>query len=167
MRNTPPPAPPTDDKRWRVVQTTMRRYGNDAGALIEALHAIQESFGFLDEDSLKYVAASLRLPTSKVYGVATFYNYFSMKPQGLHACVICLGTACYIKGGRDILDGLKQLTGVNPGETTPDKAVSLLTARCLGACGLAPAVVYDGEVVGKEAPEAAARRVKEWMPDEH
>lgn len=166
MRTTPPPAPPTDDKRWRVVQTTMRRHGNDSSALIETLHSIQESFGYLDDASLRYVAASLRLPTSKVYGVATFYNYFSLKPQGEHTCVVCLGTACYIKGGRDILEVLKQEMNLRPGQTTPDKAVSLLTARCLGTCGLAPVVVYDDEVVGKVAPSDTVCKVKEWMAHE-
>jgi bidirectional [NiFe] hydrogenase diaphorase subunit len=159
-------APPTDDKRWRVVQTTMRRHGNDPSALIETLHSVQESFGYLDDASLKFVAASLRLPTSKVYGVATFYNYFSLKPQGEHTCVVCLGTACYIKGGRDILNALQQATTLKPGQTSPDKAVSLLTARCLGTCGLAPVAVYDDEVVGKVSPTDVVCKVKEWMAHE-
>ena len=92
------PKPPTDDKRWRIVEATMRRQGYDTHALIEALHSAQQAFGFLDEPTMRYVAASLRVPLSKVYGVATFYHYFTLKPQGKHACVVCLGTACYIKG---------------------------------------------------------------------
>src|SRR5262245_14475929 len=91
-------APPSDDRRWRVVDATMRRHGYAPSALIEALHAIQQSFGYLDDPSLAYVARSLRVPPSKVYGVATFYHFFSLKPQGEHTCVVCTGTACYIKG---------------------------------------------------------------------
>ena len=96
--------PPSDDKRWRLVNATMRRLGYSPSALIESLHAVQRSFGFLDEAALKYVAQSLRVPLSKVYGVATFYNHFRLKPEGLHTCVVCLGTACYIKGAAKLLE---------------------------------------------------------------
>ena len=96
-------APPSDDKRWRIVDVTMRRHGYAPSALIEALHAVQESFGCLDEPGLRYVAASLRVPLSRVFGVATFYHYFSLKPQGDHTCVVCTGTACYIKDSPALL----------------------------------------------------------------
>ena len=150
--------PPSDDKRWRIVGATMRKHGFTPDALIETLHSTQEAFGFLDDISLRYVAQSLGVPLSRVYGVATFYNLFSLKPQGEHTCVVCLGTACYIKGGPQILSALEDATGIHKGETTPDKQVSLMVARCLGACGLAPACVFDGLVAGKlEADEAVAR----------
>jgi bidirectional [NiFe] hydrogenase diaphorase subunit len=142
-------APPSDDKRWRVVDATMRRHGYAPSALIEALHAAQQSFGYLDEPALRYVAASLGAPLSRVYGVATFYHYFSMKPQGEHTCVICTGTACYIKDSPALLRAITDDLGVEPGETTADGKLSLLTARCLGTCGLAPAAVLDGQVVGR------------------
>jgi bidirectional [NiFe] hydrogenase diaphorase subunit len=142
-------APPSDDKRWRVVDATMRRHGYAPAALIEALHAIQQSFGYLDEPSLRYVALSLRVPPSRVYGVATFYHFFSMKPQGEHTCVVCTGTACYIKGSSQMLEAIGETFGVAPGETTADGKISVMIARCLGACGLAPAAVLDGRVAGR------------------
>lgn len=161
LQNTP--APPSEDKRWRIVQTTMRRYGFASDALIETLHSTQAAFGYLDDDAMRFVAQSLHIPLSRVYGVATFYNLFTLKPQGAHTCVVCLGTACYIKGGQQILAALEQTTGVRRGETTPDKQVSLMVARCLGTCGLAPAVVFDEVVAGQVAPEDAVKHVHEWQ----
>ncbi len=139
---------PSDDKRWRLVDATMRRHGHEPNCLIETLHTVQESFGYLEEEALRYVAFSLRVPLSKVYGVATFYQFFSMKPQGAHTCVVCMGTACYIKGAQSLLDTVESRMAVKPGETTSDGQLSLLTARCVGSCGLAPAVVIDNEVLG-------------------
>jgi len=103
MLQTAKAQPPSDDKRWRIVEATMRRNGYRRSALIETLHTVQETFGFLDEESLTFVAGSLRLPLSMVYGVATFYHLFSLKPAGAHSCVVCTGTACYIKGAAQIL----------------------------------------------------------------
>lgn len=159
-------AVPSEDKRWRLVQAMMRRHGFAADALIETLHSAQEAFGYLDETALRYIASGLSLPLSRVYGVATFYNLFTLKPQGAHTCVVCMGTACYIKGGPQILGALEAAAGIRRGETTPDKALSLVVARCLGACGLAPAVVFDGEVVGKVQPEEAAARAEKWIERE-
>lgn len=143
------PALPSDDKRWKIVNATMRRTGYAEHALIEALHSVQDAFGFLDETAMTFVAESLDLPLSKVYGVATFYHLFTLKPQGRHTCVVCTGTACYIKGSTALLDGVQQRFGVTTGATTPDQALSVLSARCVGACGLAPAAVIDGQVLGK------------------
>lgn len=151
--------PPSDDRRWKIVDGTMRRHGHEAYALIEVLHTVQETFGFLTDEALQYVAVSLRVPYSKVYGVATFYHFFTMKPPGAHTCVVCTGTACYIKGAPALLKAVEDVAGIQPGETTPDKQVSLVTARCLGACGLAPAVVFDGEVAGKVTAAKVRERV--------
>ena len=139
---------PSEDKRWKLVNATMRRNGYRADALIETLHTIQESFGYLDDDALTFVSNALRVSPSQVYGVATFYHFFNLKPQGKHVCSVCTGTACYIKGAGKILESIKEKYGIAPGETTPDGKLSLLTVRCVGACGLAPAVVFDGEVLG-------------------
>lgn len=163
MANPTTITPPTQDKRWRLVDATMRRHGNRPGALIETLHTVQEAFGYLDEDALRYAAASLHVPLSKVYGVATFYHYFTLKPQGRHTCVVCMGTACYIKGAQALLDAIEREHGVTPGETTPDGALSVLTARCIGGCGLAPAGVVDGEVLGKLAPDDLLQRLRGRM----
>lgn len=147
------PPLPGSDKRWKLVNATMRRNGYAGHALIETLHSIQDAFGFLDETSLRFVAASLDLPLSKVFGVATFYHLFMLKPKGRHACVVCTGTACYIKGAGGLVEAIEAHFGVNPGETTEDDRLSVLTARCVGACGLAPAVVVDGDVIGKQTGE--------------
>lgn len=150
------------DRRWRLVNRTMRLNGNQPDALIETLHAVQESFGFLDLDAMAYVAHELRVPLSRVYAVATFYHYFTLKPPGEHTCVVCMGTACYIGGSSAILESIHEHVGIGPGETTADGKVSLLTARCLGSCGLAPAAVFDGEVSGKQNPPAVIERIGRW-----
>jgi len=152
----------TEDRRWRLVSRTMRLHGNEPHALIETLHTVQESFGYLDLEHLKEVAHVLRVPLSRVYGVATFYHFFTLKPPGEHTCVVCMGTACYIGGASGILGGIKQSLGVGPGETTPDGRISLLTARCMGSCGLAPAVVFDGEVRGRMNPTDVLETLGRW-----
>jgi bidirectional [NiFe] hydrogenase diaphorase subunit len=157
------PSPPSSDKRWKIVDGTMRRHGHAPYSLIEVLHTVQETFGYLSDEALQYVAVSLRVPYSKVYGVATFYHFFTLKPKGEHACVVCTGTACYIKGASLLLDAVHAEAGIKPGETTADGKLSLLTARCVGSCGLAPAVVFDGEVSGKVTPEKIAARVRSYM----
>jgi len=153
-----PPAPSTD-KRWNLVNAAMRRNGYADHALIEALHSVQEAFGYLDETALIYVAESLDLPLSKVFGVATFYHLFMLKPKGRHACVVCTGTACYIKGAGGLIEGIEGRYGIQPGETTDDNALSLLSARCVGACGLAPAVVLNGDMLGKQTSEDLLTRL--------
>jgi bidirectional [NiFe] hydrogenase diaphorase subunit len=100
------------------------------------------------------------VPLSKVYGVATFYSYFTLKPQGEHACVVCTGTACYINGAGGIVAAIRRDLGVRPGETTPDGKLSLLSARCLGSCSLAPAMILDGEVQGKLTADAVLARLE-------
>jgi bidirectional [NiFe] hydrogenase diaphorase subunit len=151
------------DKRWRIVDARMRKLGYSPSALIETLHTVQRTFGYLDKEALRCVAESLHVPTSKVYGVATFYNHFRLKPEGLHTCVVCLGTACYIKGAAKLLLAAEQRTSIRASETTPDGNISLLTARCLGACGIAPAAVFDGVVVGSLTSEGIKDRIEQWM----
>jgi bidirectional [NiFe] hydrogenase diaphorase subunit len=142
------PAAPTDDERWKIVETRMRQLGNRPDALVEALHAVQGAFGYIDADALRYVSDSLSVPPSKAFGVATFYHHFTLKPRGAHTCVICTGTACYINGALEMLESIASNLGVRPGETTTDGKLSLLTGRCFGSCGLAKAVIVDGEVEG-------------------
>jgi len=157
---TAKPDAPSDDMRWRIVDTRMRRLGERPEALIEVLHSVQEAFGYLDTDALAYVGAALGVPPSKVYGVATFYSFFTLKPQGEHACVLCTGTACYINGAGGIVAAIRRALGVGPGETTDDGKLSLLTARCLGSCSVAPAMILDGEVHGKLRPDGVVARLE-------
>ena len=156
------PAAPNADKRWKLVDATMRKAGGHSRGLIETLHTVQEAFGYLDEEALRYVALSLHVPLSRAYGVATFYHFFTLKPGGRHTCVVCLGTACYIKGAQRLLDEVHAQLDILPGETTPDGEVSLLTARCLGSCGLAPAVVYDQEISGKVDAASLHAHLDRW-----
>ncbi len=154
---------PSGDKRFKILDATMKRHQYRPDALIEVLHKAQEAFGFLEDGVLLYIAHSLKLPPSKVYGVATFYHLFSLKPQGVHTCVVCIGTACYVKGGGDVLATLEKRSGIRVGETTPDGQLSLMAARCIGACGIAPAVVFDGKVAGGQTPDSALECVQEWL----
>ncbi len=157
-------AKPKVDKRLKVIDITMKRNHYRQDALIEVLHKAQEAFGYLEPEILEYVARNLKLPLSRVFGVATFYHLFSLKPSGAHTCIVCMGTACYVKGSGKILDRLQSELDIEVGETTPDGQVSLVAARCLGACGIAPAVVFDGAVAGKLDEEGALVRVKSWQP---
>jgi bidirectional [NiFe] hydrogenase diaphorase subunit len=159
-------AHPSGDKRFKVLDVTIKRHQYRQDALIEILHKAQELFGYLEDGLLLYIARSLKLPPSRVYGVATFYHLFSLAPQGVHVCTICTGTACYVKGAAKILAAAEEYAKVPAGQTTPDKQLSLLTARCLGACGIAPAVVFDGTVCGHQTPESACDRLKEWLKGE-
>jgi bidirectional [NiFe] hydrogenase diaphorase subunit len=159
------PALPSEDKRWKIVDAKMRRYGYQPQALIETLHAVQQSFGYLELDALKFVAQALHLPPSKVYGVATFYHLFNLKPQAAHTCVVCLGTACYVKAAGKVLRAIEAFTGLKAGETTVDNRLSLLTARCIGACAIAPVVIYDGDIAGYESPQRATERLKTYLPE--
>jgi bidirectional [NiFe] hydrogenase diaphorase subunit len=162
-----PPQPPSSDKRWKIIEATARRHGKEPHALIETLHTVQECFGYLDEIALRFVAATLRVPLSRVYGAATFYHFFTLKPKGRHTCVVCTGTACYIKGAPALLQALERAHGIKPGETTPDGELSVLTARCLGSCGLAPAVVMDAAVMGKIAPQEMLARIEKGIHHDH
>ncbi|XGV97915.1 MAG: bidirectional hydrogenase complex protein HoxE [Leptolyngbya sp. BL-A-14] len=157
------PKHPSDDRRFKLLDATMKRHQYQQNALIEILHKAQELFGYLENDLLLYISHSLKLPPSKVYGVATFYHLFSLAPKGMHRCVVCTGTACYVKGAAALLAAIEQSAQIQVGETTPDNQLSLSTARCLGACGIAPAVVFDEVVCGHQTPELVRDRVKEYL----
>ncbi len=156
-------AHPSGDKRFKMLDAALRRQQYQPEALLEILHEAQELFGFLSEDVLTYVGRALKLPLSRVYGVATFYNLFSLKPKGRHTCTVCNGTACFVKGAGEILKGLEEAHGVKAGGTTADGVMSLVVARCVGACGIAPAVVFDGTVTGMQTREGVLARVKDWV----
>ncbi|MDJ0690908.1 MAG: bidirectional hydrogenase complex protein HoxE [Xenococcaceae cyanobacterium MO_188.B32] len=162
---TTKPKKPTVDKRIKALDIAMKRNRYRQDALIEILHKAQESFGYLEPEILEYIARQLKLPLSRVYGVATFYHLFSLKPSGVHSCVVCLGTACYVKGGGKITSAIEEELDIHAGETTSDRQVSLMTARCLGACGIAPAVVFDGAVAGKQNPETVLKQINAWQSD--
>ena len=147
------------DKRFKILEVHMKKFQFRHDALIEILHKAQELFGYLEDDLLLFIAYKLKLPQSRVYGVATFYNFFSLAPPGEHTVTVCQGTVCYIRGARAIVAGLTNAFGVHLGETTADGRLSATEARCLGSCGLAPVVVIDGRIIGRMNPEAVVERV--------
>jgi bidirectional [NiFe] hydrogenase diaphorase subunit len=153
---------PSGDKRFKMLDAQMRRHQHQADSLLEVLHGAQELFGFLSDDLMIYVGRGLKLPLSRVYGVATFYNLFALKPKGEHTCTVCNGTACFVKGAGEILASLERSQGVKPGGTTADGKLSLVVARCVGACGVAPAVLFDSELAGEQTRESVLARAREW-----
>ncbi|MBW7887199.1 MAG: bidirectional hydrogenase complex protein HoxE [Bacteroidetes bacterium] len=150
---------PSGDNRFKLLDRAITKHQGRGDALIEVLHVAQGIFGFLENDLLIYVAHSLKLPLSRVYGVATFYHYFNLKPKGEHTFVLCMGTACYVKGAERIQEAVERQCGCTFGETTADNKISLITARCVGSCGLAPVVVLDNVVAGKLSVEQAMQKV--------
>jgi bidirectional [NiFe] hydrogenase diaphorase subunit len=123
---------------------------------------VQSSFGYLDDDAIRFVARSLRVPLSQAYGVVTFYHYFSLRPPGKHTVTICAGTACYIKGSDKLTAAAEKRLGIVPGQTTPDGKISLMSARCVGACSRAPVMLCDGEVIGEVTGEQMLEQLERW-----
>lgn len=152
-----------DDPRMKLVERAMKRLQYQPDALIEVLHTAQESFGYLSEELLHHVARQLRLPESQVLGVATFYHFFTLRPKGEHSCIVCTGTACYVKGANEIVAALEHEYGMHAGQTTADGKLSLGTARCLGNCTLAPLVTLDDRVCGPETVAGAVAKVRELL----
>jgi bidirectional [NiFe] hydrogenase diaphorase subunit len=114
---------------------------------------VQDVYGFLSLPLISLISKEMKIPPSRIYGVATFYHYFSLKPRGEHNCMVCTGTACYVKGAEKILDQIEKEFGIKPGGATPDNKLSLQAVRCIGACGLAPAVVMDDAIHAKMTPD--------------
>ena len=117
--------------------------------VIAVLHKAQELFGYLPRDVMDVIAETMNIPTAHIWGVATFYHYFNLKPVGKHIVSVCMGTACYVKGAGEILDVLKKQLGIEVGETSEDKLFTLQEARCLGACGIAPVIMIDDKIYGE------------------
>ena len=134
------------------VDSIIHRYILKPGSLIPVLEEIQEEIGYLPKSIQQRVAHGLKIPYSEVYGVVTFYSFFTMAPRGRHTVRCCLGTACYVRGGKGNLEKLTEALKVKPGDTTEDRRFSLETVRCLGACGLAPVMVVDDETFRQVKP---------------
>ena len=144
--------------QWAQIDTVLFRSREKPGALIPALEEIQEIVGYLPESIQRYVAKGLGIPLSKVYGVVTFYSYFTMKPRGKHQIRVCLGTACHVRGSKRIIDGVEKELNIAPGECTEDRQFSLDVVRCLGACGLAP-VLMVGEDTYRQVKAAKLNQI--------
>jgi NADH:ubiquinone oxidoreductase subunit E len=139
-----------DEKdKFAEIANVIDLYKDREGNLIQILHAAQEIYGFLPLEVQEYVARALGKPLSEVSGVVSFYSFFSTKPRGKHTIRVCLGTACYVRGGKKIVEALQKNLGIDIGETTADGKFTFEVARCIGACGLAPAMMID-DVVHKQ-----------------
>ena len=146
---------PTDElppDQWSVVDSIINTHKSRKGSLIPVLEEIQESLGYIPGIVQERVAAGLEVPLSEVFGVVTFYHFFTMTPRGRHTVRCCLGTACYVRGGRKNMTGLQHALAVSAGETTSDRRFSLETVRCLGACGLAPVMTVDDDTYRQVKP---------------
>ncbi|MGQ9505420.1 MAG: NADH-quinone oxidoreductase subunit NuoE [Thermogutta sp.] len=136
---------PEADK-YAQLDDILQSYGNVDGALIPVLQMVQAIFGYLPEKALRRIASALDKPLSEVTGVVTFYSFFNTMPRGRHMIRVCLGTACYVRGGKQVLAALRDELGIDVGETTADRNFSLDVGRCFGACGLAPVIMIDDDV---------------------
>ena len=141
------------ESNFLKIKEICESFDNNPGELINILHKTQESFGFLPEEVQQVVADCLGIPVGRVYGVVSFYSFFTMKPKGKYAISVCLGTACYVKGAEKILDALKNELKISEGGVTEDGKFSLAVLRCVGACGLAPVMTINGKTYGRLVPE--------------
>ena len=134
-----------------MMQNKIRYFmvGKDDSDLIEILHLVQNTYGYIPEDMITLISKTLDIPPSRIYGVITFYSRFSLVPTGKYSISVCMGTACYVKGAGDILEEVKKELGIDSGETTEDGLFSIVETRCIGACGLAPVVTVNEEVHGR------------------
>ncbi len=133
------------------------------GALIPVLHKAQEIFGYLPEEIMSHVAKKLGIPAAKVYGVVSFYSFFTMTPKGKFNVNVCLGTACFVRGAEKVRNEFEKHLDIKPGETSEDGLFSLSTIRCIGACGLAPVVMVNEKVYGRVKPEDVSGIIDECM----
>ncbi|HUW05956.1 MAG TPA: NADH-quinone oxidoreductase subunit NuoE [Williamwhitmania sp.] len=139
-----------------------KAFNNEPGELINVLHKSQEYFGYLPAEVQEIVAEELSIPVAKVYGVVTFYSFFTMLPKGQHPISVCTGTACYVRGAEKVLDEFKRILSVNVGQTTHDGKFSLSCLRCVGACGLAPVVMIGEKIYGRVSPDGVKDILKEY-----
>ncbi len=136
------------DPRFNELDDFIKEQHDKESSLISVLHKAQELFGYLGEELQEYVAEKLSIPVSKVYGVISFYSYFSTEPKGKYVINVCTGTACFVRGSGEIVDEFKNRLKIKEGETTKDGLYTLDTLRCVGACGLAPVVMINNRVYG-------------------
>lgn len=132
--------------QFNLLRQIIHDYEKRESNLIQILHLAQAVFGYLSDDVLHFIGEEMDLPLSKIHGVVSFYSYFETQPHGRHTIQVCLGTACYVRGGTKVLDNLKKALGIEVGETTSDGRFTLAVKRCFGSCGLAPAISIDSVI---------------------
>lgn len=149
------------ESKINFIKDVCKSFGNKGGEVINVLHKVQGEFGYLPKEVQEVVALELNIPVSRVYGIVSFYSFFTMTPKGEHPISVCLGTACYVRGAEKVLDEIKRQLGINVGEVTPDGKFSLTCLRCVGACGLAPVIEVGEKVYGRMTPD----RVKDVLAE--
>ena len=159
--------PETTGRKFVKVCNILDQHGRKPSRLVPILQAVQEEYRYLPQEVLTYVATALDVSPARVYGVATFYAHFAIKPKGKHLVRLCDGTACHVKDSIPILEAIRQRLGLTGKvQTTPDMLFTVETVACLGACGLAPVVVIDDQVHGQMTPESAVKLVEAVMAQE-
>ena len=149
-----------NDKESAVLKEVLSRHSAEAGEVIAILQDTQKAFGYLPKEAMEKIAHYTRVPASAVYGVSTFYTQFKHKPSAKKTIKVCSGTACHVRGNRQIILELEKLLGIKPGEMTEDLSYAIETIPCFGSCALAPVVVVDKNVYGRMTPEKIAEILK-------
>ena len=151
------------DERFVKIDEVLEQNGRGESMLIQNLEQVQHELGYLPEDVLSYLAESMNMPLSKIYGVVTFYSLFTTEPIGKYVVSVCMGTACYVKGAGDILAEFERQLDVKVGGTTKDGNFTLRACRCLGACGLAPVLNVNGKVFGRLTKDRVAEIIRQFQ----
>ena len=154
----------SEEETLARLQEVLEQYREIPGALIPVLQIAQAMFGYLPESALRLISKELDKPYSEVAGVVGFYSFFNTVPRGQHTIRVCLGTACYVRGGKEVLASLREVLGVEVGETTSDRQFSLDVGRCFGACGLAPVIMIDDDVHQRVRPSRLAKILDQYRP---
>lgn len=150
----------TEQEKYARIEQMIEEYKDREGSLIQILHMAQGIYGYLPLELQQFIAQKLNKPLSEVYGVATFYSFFSTKPKSKYSIRVCMGTACYVRGGKKIVDKLQELLGIEVGNTSEDGKFSLEVMRCIGACGLAPAMTINDVVYKQVNPDKLKNMLK-------
>jgi len=152
----------TEQQKYDRLSQIIDEYKDREGNLIQVLHLAQGIFGYLPRELMQFVAKKLKVPLTEVYGVVTFYSFFSTRPKGKNTIRVCMGTACYVRGAKNIIEGFTRELGVKVGQTTEDSRFTLEVTRCIGACSLAPAITVNDKVYAKVDPEKLREIIDEY-----
>ncbi len=155
------------EKDVQQIMNICKEHNNDSGELINVLHKVQDVFGYLPAEIQEVVAEGLNCSAAQVYGVVTFYSFFTMLPKGKYPVSICTGTACYVRGAENVLEEFKKQLNLEVGQTTEDGKFSLSCLRCVGACGLAPVVMVGDKTYGRVAPDGVKEILDEYAEAEN
>ncbi len=156
----------TDNKKFLELEEFINNLDSNPNELIAILHRAQHIFGYLPREVQEFIANKLNIPVSKVYGVVTFYSFFTMEKKGKYVINVCLGTACFVRGADKILKEFENKLGIKNGETTEDGRFTLSSLRCVGACGLAPVVQVNGKTYGNATVETVSQILEEYSKED-